>query len=1074
MNKRAKNKNRILSLLLAFAMAVSSFAGVETEYSYAESAVNQGAARASTHTHDNITYTAISKSNYSNLANSGKYYLTEDIVIYSTISITDSKNVTICLNGHKITASISGSNKSLFYVENATLNIYDCGEHGTLTGGGGYKFDNGSAKGGAIYLRHSTLNMYGGTMTGNKAAWGGAVFIDGSNKSSVFNMYGGTISNNTAEQGGGGIEVENTNSVLNLYGGRIINNTVSNLNGNLRKGGGVHFASGIVRIYGTYGDVIIEGNKVAGVENNLYLRQDKKITISNTAAKSSNNRIGVSSSDCEGSSTREVITSGYGTNVSNRCFFLDATNSTKSYLLAYENSELAIVKSTSHSHSMTQVPAKAATCIEDGNDAYYTCSGCGKLFTDANGKTATTAEAVKREALGHAWSEATCTEAKTCEVCGATDGEALDHDWSGEWTIVKEASATEDGKKETYCTRGCGEKKEEVIPAIGETTPTPGAGESPTATPTPGTGGNPTTTPTPGAGGTTTPTPTPGAGGGTTPTPTPGAGGTTTTPTPGAGGTIPTPTPTPGAGGTTTPTPTPGAGESTPTPTPGAGGTTTTPTPGAGESTPTPTPGAGGGTTTPTPTPGAGGTTTTPTPGAGESTPTPTPGAGGTTTTPTPGAGESTPTPTPGAGGGSTTTTPTPGAGGTTTTPTPGAGESTPTPTPGAGGGSTTTTPAPGAGGTTPTPTPGAGSPTPTPTPGAGSPTTTPTPGNPTTKPDPELTTCSHIWQEATCTEAKTCGRCGENEGKALSHDWSGEWTVIKEATVTNEGKQELFCARGCGQKKMVAIPAIGEEAEPEDNGNLEKNAEIAAEAPIREATLDNKKYELVEASGIFTEEEKKEVEKGAEARVWLEISKTNEEGIASEDKAEIKMVAEKAMGEETIVNYFDADLFKQVGKGDKSSISEPGIGMKITIKIPENLQNHDKNVVREYKILRLHDGVVDVLEGIFDVLTGEFSFESDKFSTYAIAYIDTPVEDVTEPEDGEDDVTTPEDGGEDVTTPDDGGDDVTKPEESDEDEKDDVPKTGEGANAPLMWTLLLLLAAAIVAYGKKWQERHE
>ena len=169
-------------------------------------------------------------------------------------------------------------------------------------------------------------------------------------------------------------------------------------------------------------------------------------------------------------------------------------------------------------------------------------------------------------------------------------------------------------------------------------------------------------------------------------------------------------------------------------------------------------------------------------------------------------------------------------------------------------------------------------------------------------------------------------------------------------------------------------------------------------------------------------------------------------------------------MGEMANVNFFDADLFKQVGDGDKTQISEPGIAMKITIKIPEKLQNHDKKVVREYKVLRLHDGVVDVLEGIFDALTGEFSFESDKFSTYAIAYIDTPVVDVTEPEDG----------GEDVTTPEDGGDDVTKPEESDKDEKDDVPKTGEGANAPLMWTLLLLLAAAIAVYGKKWQERHE
>lgn len=31
---------------------------------------------------------------------------------------------------------------------------------------------------------------------------------------------------------------------------------------------------------------------------------------------------------------------------------------------------------------------------------------------------------------GHTWVEATCTEPKTCSVCGATEGEALGHDWS--------------------------------------------------------------------------------------------------------------------------------------------------------------------------------------------------------------------------------------------------------------------------------------------------------------------------------------------------------------------------------------------------------------------------------------------------------------------------------------------------------------------------------------------------------------------------------------------------------------------------------------------------------------------
>lgn len=36
----------------------------------------------------------------------------------------------------------------------------------------------------------------------------------------------------------------------------------------------------------------------------------------------------------------------------------------------------------------------------------------------------------------------------------------------------------------------------------------------------------------------------------------------------------------------------------------------------------------------------------------------------------------------------------------------------------------------------------------------------------------------SHDWQEATCTEPKTCSKCGETEGEALGHTW-------KEATCT-------------------------------------------------------------------------------------------------------------------------------------------------------------------------------------------------------------------------------------------------------------------------------------------------
>ena len=57
----------------------------------------------------------------------------------------------------------------------------------------------------------------------------------------------------------------------------------------------------------------------------------------------------------------------------------------------------------------------AATCTEDGNKAYWNCSVCGKLFTDANATTETTLEEVTLPKLGHkltktAAKAATCTE----------------------------------------------------------------------------------------------------------------------------------------------------------------------------------------------------------------------------------------------------------------------------------------------------------------------------------------------------------------------------------------------------------------------------------------------------------------------------------------------------------------------------------------------------------------------------------------------------------------------------------------------------------------------------------------
>ena len=64
-------------------------------------------------------------------------------------------------------------------------------------------------------------------------------------------------------------------------------------------------------------------------------------------------------------------------------------------------------------------------------------------------------------ALGHKWAAATCTAPKTCETCGATEGDVAAHTY-GEWEIVKEATEQEAGERKQTCT-ACGHSVTETI-----------------------------------------------------------------------------------------------------------------------------------------------------------------------------------------------------------------------------------------------------------------------------------------------------------------------------------------------------------------------------------------------------------------------------------------------------------------------------------------------------------------------------------------------------------------------------------------------------------------------------------
>ena len=179
-------------------------------------------------------------------------------------------------------------------------------------------------------------------------------------------------------------------------------------------------------------------------------------------------------------------------------------------------------------HTLTAVPAKDATCTEDGNTAYWICSACEKWFSDENGTTEITdKDSVVKKATGHSPSEtwsydsdyhwhicttcnavldkaahsggtATCQAKAICDVCKAEYGTTTAHTfiskhddtqhWKecsicgaidsenpktnhtfGEWETVTDSTCTATGTKKHTCT-GCDYSETGVIEKKAHTT----------------------------------------------------------------------------------------------------------------------------------------------------------------------------------------------------------------------------------------------------------------------------------------------------------------------------------------------------------------------------------------------------------------------------------------------------------------------------------------------------------------------------------------------------------------------------------------------------------------------------
>ena len=122
--------------------------------------------------------------------------------------------------------------------------------------------------------------------------------------------------------------------------------------------------------------------------------------------------------------------------------------------------------------------------------------------------------------------------------------------------------------------------------------------------------------------------------------------------------------------------------------------------------------------------------------------------------------------------------------------------------------------------------------------------------------------------------------------------------------------------------------------------------------------------------------------EKAEGVNVWVEVVDASET-ISTSDKAKV----DSALEDETLGMYLDVSLFKKVGSKEPTKLTTTTGEITIGFVVPTSLRKEG----RSYKIMRLHGEETTLLDAEYEEETNVLTFQTDRFSTYAIVYTDTP-----------------------------------------------------------------------------------
>ena len=278
----------------------------------------------------------------------------------------------------------------------------------------------------------------------------------------------------------------------------------------------------------------------------------------------------------------------------------------------------------------------------------------------------------------------------------------------------------------------------------------------------------------------------------------------------------------------------------------------------------------------------------------------------------------------------------------------------------------------------------------------------------------------------------------------------SGDRKIIKE--YLNDLKKRLEDVNITDEEKEI-LQQLADEAQALFDKLSDTVIEIVCYpgAPAVTAEIPDNAIEL-------TEEEQDEIDAGNDLTIIISV-KNADDTVSAEDKAAIEAKFEEAVENGVAGQCLDITLLKKIGDAEAENVVSTIFPAKISITIPESMKNTDTSKSRTYDIIRVHEGVAEVIESSFDETEGTITFSTDRFSIYAIVYADT---DNTNPDDTETETPSKPD---DIQTEEPSGTDNTNPDaQNTGDDSGTGVSTGDTAMRVIIPLIVIMFAAAFVS----------